>query len=263
MASSPTEVVNIALAEIGAQASISSFTEGSAESNAAGLLYTPKIQALHRAAHWNCARFQATLTLLKAAQGTPENPDGTTLDQPPIPWLYEYSYPADCLKARFIVPIDNANQGGTTVPLTTAPMATLPLVLTMPPPKFVVATDLNSQGQNIRVILTEKRAAQLVYTRDYSAEPGMWDPQFLGAATSFLGTWFVNALTRNQALFRDTAGIAKDIIAQARVSDGNEGIVDQNREASWITARGSGRAWTATGYYVGWDSIGFPSGIAF
>lgn len=259
--SSPVEVVNIALAEIGAQASISSFSEGSNEANVAALFYTPKIQALHRSAHWNCTRFQAALTLLKAAVGTPENPTGDTLDQPPLPWLYEFAYPNDCLKARYIVPI--YSNSGPAIPLTTAPATAFQPLWASPPPPFVVATDLDADGNTVRVILTDKQQAQLVYTKDYTADPNLWDPQFLGAATSFLGTWFVNALTRNQALFRDTAEAAKGIIAMARVADGNEGLTSQNMDASWIRARGGGGMWPASGYYVGWDALGFPGGAMF
>jgi hypothetical protein len=252
----PVDVVNIALQEIGSQASISSFNDGSAEAVAAGILYQPKIDALHRAAHWNCARYQVALTLLKAAAGTTENADGSG-PVPPLPWLYEYAYPADCLKARFILPIWNANNPSG-VPLTTAPPVTLALAWSSPPVPFQVSTDFDADGNVIRVILTDMCQAQLVYTKRI-VNPDLWDPHFLSAATSYLGCWFVNALARNQQLFNDTAGVAKDIIAQARVSDGNEGLTSQNREASWIKARGQGfYAANANSIFSSWDTLAFP-----
>src|SRR5262245_37560507 len=102
----PIDVCNLALLAIGSQSQISSISpsDGSSEADACAVLYQEKIDALHRAAHWNCARFQAPLTLLKAQTGTTANPTGS-LPQPPIPWLYEYAYPVDCLAARFIVPL--------------------------------------------------------------------------------------------------------------------------------------------------------------
>src|SRR5579859_6133342 len=100
---SPVDVCNMALDNIGARYSITSLSPPQPPPNAVMVArhYQPKIDALHRAAHWNFARAQAALTLLKAAKGTPENPDGTKLPIPPIPWQYEYGYPPDCLAARF------------------------------------------------------------------------------------------------------------------------------------------------------------------
>src|SRR4051812_38928967 len=96
--STSVSVCNQALLQIGARSTIASLTEGSVESNACNILFTPTFEMLARSAPWNCLRKQATLTLIAAAQGTPENPDGTTLPLPPSPWLYSYAEPSDCLQ---------------------------------------------------------------------------------------------------------------------------------------------------------------------
>jgi hypothetical protein len=97
-------IINRSALAVGMQSQVSSLNEGSALANAASTLYTPTFEQLARSAPWNCLRKEATLTLLAAAQGTPENPEGTTLPLPPVPWLYQYAYPSDCLQMRFIVP---------------------------------------------------------------------------------------------------------------------------------------------------------------
>src|ERR1700719_4577737 len=102
---SAVDVANMALDNIGARYSITSLDPPQPAPNAVMVArhYQPKIDALHRAAHWNFTRKQAALSLLRAANGTPENPSGTTLPIPPVPWQYEYAYPSDCLLARFLV----------------------------------------------------------------------------------------------------------------------------------------------------------------
>jgi len=97
-------ICNRALLAIGSQSQISSLNEGSTQANACATLYTPTFEALARAAYWNCLRYQESLSLLAAASGTPENPDGTTLPLPPTPWLYSYQLPTTSLQARFIIP---------------------------------------------------------------------------------------------------------------------------------------------------------------
>jgi hypothetical protein len=224
------------------------------------LFYQPKIDDLHRAAHWNFARFQAPLTLLKAALGTPENPTGTTTLIPPLPWRYSYAYPSDCLKARYILPVVPTT--GVQVPFTTADNMVMPGYSDNVSVKFVVATDTDTLGNRVRVILTNLSQATLVYTSRIT-DPNLWDPSFVQAATSYLGAWFVNALARNAALHKDQMTIAMQIINKARASDGNEGPITQDHLPDWIKTRGTRPAFANSGYfYYGWDNISFPGGFS-
>jgi hypothetical protein len=102
----PVDVANLSLDGIGARMSVTSLTPPLPAPNAVVVArqYQLRIDGLSRAAHWNCLRYQAPLTLIKAAKGTPENPNGTTLLIPPTPFQYEYALPPDCLKARYILP---------------------------------------------------------------------------------------------------------------------------------------------------------------
>lgn len=260
---SPVDVCNRALLQIGARATVSQInpSDGSTEGNVCSIFYTPKIQALHRAAHWNFARKQIALTQLKA---TIVNGVVST-NPPPTPWLYEYAYPVDCIKARFIIPYINPLDGQPTVPFTTG-MSSLPIFQDSPAVPFVVGTDLGTTRNTIRVILSNHPLAVLVYTADYSQLPDLWDPHFSNAADAYLGSWLVNALSRNQALWKDQISMVQNIVAEARVSDGNEGPQTVDHLPDWMQVRG---ALGAAGWffdsqcYYGWDSIGFPSGSSF
>ena len=254
---SPVDVVNIALAEIGAQETVQSInpSDGSSTSNTASLLYNPKIDALFRAAHWNCARLQASLTQIRAQVINGQ----VSADPPPRPWLYEYLYPADCLKARYIIPFVETT--GISPPLTTA-FQQSPLILPNYAVPYAIAID-NYQNNQVKVILTNASNPILVYTGRID-NPDLWDPHFLGAATSTLGAWFVNALSRNRGLMQDQISIARDIIMQARISDGNEGVTVVDHIPDWMTTRGfSGDFMNTTLFYQGWDLMGFPGGISF
>lgn len=254
---SPVEVVNIALAEIGIQKSISSFNDNSTEAKVAKLLYQPKIDALFRAARWNCAKKQGNLTLLKAI-----SIDGvTSTDPPPRPWYYEYLYPADCLQLRYLIP-DFLVSGDVNPPLTTAVVLATYQWVGQGASPFSVANDTVNTVPT-RVILTNLQNAIGVYTFRVE-DPTQWDPQFLAAATSFLGAWFVNALGRNRALAVDQANLSQSIIAQARISDGNEGVTAADHTPDWLSVRGiNGGFVTDTRFLNGWDAIAFPSGVMF
>ena len=245
-------VSNRALAQAGTRVQISNFNEGSVEANTCSLLFQPTFEQLGRAAHWGCLRFQAPLTLVKAAQGTPENQNGTTLPIPPQPWLYEYLYPSDCLQVRYLQPTY-------TVPAAQVPI--FPTASSVPPYtyprrqiKYVVGNDtliVNGVPNLTKIILTDLCQAQIVYTQN-NPNPQFWDSQFQAADVAALAAFLIPPLNLNMALLNKQTAIADAIIAQARTADGNESVQSQNREASWITARGCGSE-IDTGYYGGYD----------
>lgn len=258
----PLDIANLALAEVGNRIQIASFTDGSPAANVANLFYTPKTQMLLRTANWDFARAQAPLAVWKAVivNGV------VSANPPPQPWQYSYLRPTDCLKARFIQPTLNIAPAGT--PLTTSPTTVLctPPVPTAIP--FVVATDFDANGNPIGVILTNLPGAQLIYTRDLSQAPALWDSLFLNGASALLASYFINALARNKAQMDDQIAIAKSVIDQARVANGNEAIANVDHVPDWIRVRQMAAvpwAWNQQGpagvsYSGGWDSTGFPDG---
>ena len=263
----PVDVCNLALSQIAARAAVTTIapSDGTKAGDACALLYQPTVDAFARAAHWNCLRFTAQLTLLKAAAGTPENTNGTTLPVPPPGWIYEYALPPDCLKARFIIP--RLTQQAPSPPLTTAGGMFLPAQLGAMAIPFTPAVDLDQNGNEIAVLLTNVGTAlsgppSLVYTRRLT-NIGLWDAQFLMGAKAALAAWLVNPMNAAASMMQMAMAIAKGTLDAARISDGNEGPQTQDHTPDWIAARGGGRARPGGPFIAPWDSFGFPGGASY
>ena len=145
MTAQQAAVVNEALELIAAQTTISDLNDGSSLGNAAGVIYTPLVQMLLRQLDPDFARRTAALVILA---GTPV-----------IPYAYQYTYPADCLRTRQVRP--PASGVGALVD----PFDPLPV-------RWAVAFD----GSN-KLILTNQQNAYLVYTTS-SVTEGFWDAFF-------------------------------------------------------------------------------------
>lgn len=253
--SDQVSIANRALLSIGARAQISTLnpSDGSVEGDAISVLWTPTFEALGRAAHWNVLRKQQTLGLLMAAQGTPENPDGTSYPIPPTPWLYAYSYPSDCLNMRFIVPSLPVNQGGST-PATTINNGAgtwLPSGGQIP---FVVSYSPDINNSPILVILTNQDQAQAVYTVN-QPNPAAWDSMFQAAMVASLAAYLVPALSLSMSLMQMSIANAEKIITQARVADGNEGVTVMDHLPDWMAARAGAQGY-GLGYGYGFSTWG-------
>ncbi len=253
-------ICNRALLSLGSQSQISSLSEGSAQSNACSTLYQPTFEQLARSAPWGCLRKEDTLTLLAAAQGTPENPDGTTLPLPPSPWLYQYAQPNDCLQMRWLVPSLPASSSG--VPIFSVNTGS-PTWIGGPgqiPYQIAYATDSN--GNPLNVILTNQTQAIAVYTVN-QPNPQIWDSLFSQAMVSSLAAYLVPALTLHMPLMKAQMEFAERMISEARVRDANEGTTSQDHVPDFIMARrGASGAFTSNGGqggYNGWQSMIWPS----
>lgn len=258
---SVVSVCNIALLSIGAQAQISSLNDGSTEGDACSTLFNFIYQMLARAAYWNCLQQQATLTLLQAAPGTPENPQGTSLPLPPQPWLYSYLQPSDCLAARYLLPTW-PTQGSS--PISPAMVASPPWIPGQGqiPFKVVYGTDANSNPRN--VILTNQTQAQLVYTVN-QPNPIIWDSSFTAAMVASLAAWLVPALALNLPLMAGQVKKAEELVMEARVRDANEGSNSQDHIPDWMIIRNSGGGYGWNGYpessvYGSWGGLTWPAG---
>jgi hypothetical protein len=266
---SPVDLCNMALDQIGAagqtiQGIAPPVPPDSLAAQVATRNYQTQIDALFRAAHWNSARYQTTLTLLKAAWGTPENPSGA-LPQPPLGWRYEYAQPLNCLKVRFVIPGTQPPYSGSAPIMTNVGVANSPLISTAM--KYTVAIDADAQGNDTKVILTNACKAQCVFTKRIP-NPDLWDGLLQSAAIATLGAWFANPLLRNAELLRERVQVAVGIIAQARVSDGDEGTMSMDHLPDWMLIRGvgGGYGWGYGGdggYFGGWDSITMADGVSY
>lgn len=263
--SSVISLANRALSMIGARAQIASLSETSTEANAVSIWYQPTYEQLARTAAWNCLRQQATLTLLAAAVGTPENVDGTTLPLPPPPWLYQYATPSNSLQIRYLVPsLPNQTPAGTT-PLTTASVtawAFIPGAMQIP---FVVAYSTDSNNSPREVILTNQSQAQAVYTVNQS-NPVIFDSLFEQALVSSLAAFLVPALSLDIALMDRAIKQVESAISIARVRDGDEGTTSQDHIPDWMRARSTGGSlgWAGGGFAPwscgNWASMSWPGG---
>lgn len=254
MAASTVSIANRSLLSIGARAQISDLNEGSTESDAINTLFIPTYEALARAAYWNCFRAQVTLSLLAAAVGTPENPNGTTMPLPPTPWLYSYAYPSNALAMRFLVPSAPATATGVPpTPVSVAAPIYIPGGGKIP---FAVAYGTDTGGNPITVILTNQSQAQAVYTID-QPNPANWDSQFQAAMVASLAAFLVPALSLNMALMQASVKSADEMIMRARVSDGNEGFTSQDHVPDWIRARNAGGGPGSFGAGYGWNGAAY------
>lgn len=287
------EICNRALDILGVQNTIGDLQEGTVEARPMLRNYMPALQELLRAAHWNFARRQFPLTLLQDATGQLSDPDlgigtGTTGMGS---FRFEYAWPIDCMKARYIplnlIPLNTTPP----VPLTTANSLIPNYYNPITPAPFLVSNDVvpnligaitdwnqlpdfdNAQGQGLTsqtVILTNAFQASLVYTGRI-VEPNLWDPVFQQALAAVLASRTAMSIIPDKklavAMQNQAISIAKGVIADARVSNGNEGgpySIDHTPD--WISARGAGSYWAYSGVgtlWGSWDAIGFPDGSVF
>lgn len=220
---SQVDICNLALSNIGARASIASLSEQSAEAKECARRYDACLEAVLQAAFWNFARKQVNGVLLK---------DGTIAGNTvPVPWLYEYEYPADAIQVRYVMPIYSQGatiSGGATVAV--PPMQTRPV-------RFVVSSDLDTTGNDIKCILTNQPNAVIVYTKKIT-NPALYDAQFVECFAGYLGAKICMALTGKRDVMLDQFRWAQQSANEAQASNGNEGLTVIDSTPDWIAARG-------------------------
>src|SRR6516162_1319110 len=139
------DIANRALIDAGMHKKINSLTQDSEEAATINALIFLLRDELNRMAPWNCASKYTNLVYMTAQPGTPENSAaGPPLWLPGIPppqWSYEYQYPPDCLRPRFIIPQYTSLAGGTPI----YPLGTVtgfsPIGWTGPALKYEVSSD--------------------------------------------------------------------------------------------------------------------------
>lgn len=218
---SEVDLCNRALGLVGARALINSLNDPVQAAVQCKLHYTPTRKMLLRAAHWGFARRQLTLAQIGTlAAGTSQ-----------YPWLYEYAYPANCLKMRYLVEPAPGNvllptTGETLVPYTSSRMW-----------RFLIGNDLDSGGNQRRMILSNLYQAVGVFTIDVT-DTNIFDDLFSDALVAGLAANLVIPLSGNvnmRASFIQSAAMA---VVNARVADGNEALPSTAHTPDWIQARG-------------------------
>jgi hypothetical protein len=281
----PADIVNRALDAVGRSDIImGDIEEGTEAAKPALRAYGPCLRQLLRSAHWAFARKQVQMNLL--ADQTGNTPNVGTMAIPP--WTYEYQYPDDCMKARF-VPANNANPANNSPPgnysLPSTPQTTASSIAPangwrLTPARFLIATDFNypatvgnqtgtpwwnsaETGPVQRsVVLTNVKNASLVYTA-LMLYPDEWDSLFSEAMVQFLAARLALPLwaekDRKFGLTMQAQAIAKakDAITQARIADGNEGVPTSDISVDWMRIRNAGAgSWWGNGGVGGWEGPG-------
>lgn len=236
---SDVDIANRAILAVGARGQIAQIREQSNEARYVRAFYQSTLDALLRSAHWNFARKFAYLSQLKsvAAIATAAWDPAT---QPPPPWLYEYAYPSDCLKLRYITPRAG---DGTVLP-----------VFPRQPQRFLEAIDQHIVGGAAKVLLSNQAQAIGCYTVRVD-NPDLWDAQFVVAFENALGARLCIPLSGDKKMADEARKAAAEIVLQARVSDGNEGLTfapDTERPPDWITVRGYNATWQPGSQLLGW-----------
>lgn len=221
-------ICNLALDSIGARSEIASLTEDSQAARKLSLHWAPAVDAILSAAHWNFARKQAALALLK--DGTLSPPDSV-----PQPWLYEYAPPADSLLSRYIMPTFTSSPASLPGPVAALDAST-------PAVRFIVSSDVDTNGSPVNVILTNQPEALLVYTYRVT-NPELFDGQFVVALAAYLGSRVAISLTGDKNMAKMAFDIADRTTREARASNGNEGITVNDVVPDWIRVRGYASDW--------------------
>jgi hypothetical protein len=290
----PAEIANRALDAAGWDGPmIGDLEEGSRQSMPLLRAYGPDLRQLLRTANWAFARKQAPMFLL--ADGTGQTPGVGNIV--PNPWVYEYAWPIDAVKARFVphnqqqqatapqvsgsFPIPQGPPTPSTVSMTGLNVIT-PNNVRLVPARFLVTLDYNypttvgaitdwSQLPDIQtgegagpqqrtVVLTNVQNASLIYTA-LVTYPDEWDVLFQEAFVQLLASRVALPLAKDKkfglTMRAQAIAACKTAITDARVIDGNEGWSTVDHKPDWLSARNAGASWNAN---FGWwsDGGGWP-----
>lgn len=191
-------ICNMALARIGVSSFISNLNEASNEARVLNLFYEQMRDFALRDHHWNFA----TRRVVLANAGTP-----------PTNWAFKYTYPSDCLKARFIV-----HQG-----------------IRTPRNDQRIAFEIGSEGSQ-RVIYTDQPQAELVYTARIT-DPTLFDPIFESALSYLIASEVAMPLTVKESVAKQARDAYERVKSQAAAHSTNEGFEGVEPESSLITER--------------------------
>ena len=173
------DLVNMALDLIGYTRHIADIYEGSAASRVALAYYGQTRDELLVAGEWPFALREVVLAAVA----------GQT---PPSPWQYEYQYPSDCLRMRYIRP----------GPLTGGTRST--------DPQPVLFRPFNDQrpATPIQAILCDLPTPVLIYQGQVT-DPATWTPEFIKAFVAALARKLSFGLFKSTQIIQDRVQLAE------------------------------------------------------
>lgn len=196
---SAESLCNQALDRIAWPQAIGDIYEGSKEARIALRIYGQTRDKLILSGDWPFARQEAPLTLLKTAPVGGYGAAGWTSAYPLLPWIYEYAYPAGCLKLRSV-----------------RPTAVIMPEFDPVPNIFTVAND---PASSTKIILTNLAGAIGSFTASVP-DPTQWSPlaEFTEALISALALRFQEALNPAPEAVKDR--VAEQQISAATANQG-------------------------------------------
>jgi len=196
---SVVKICNMALSHIGANSSIESLSEASAEAQACDIWYDFSRTQTLEANNWNFARKRLTLV--------------THADDPPSGvWAYRYQYPSDCVMIRRL-----QNPSGDVADIT----------------PFEIEMDDSNTG---KTILTDLDEAVAVYTFDQE-DTNVFSPFFVEMLSLALATHIVFTLTGKGDLKNNLTDNFINMSRVAPSLNANEEKSPAPRDAPWIRGR--------------------------
>ena len=173
--STPEDVVNAALRDIGFGRPVADLYEGSPAARIALDIYGQTRDELLREKDWRFARRTIALTLLKSADTLPV---GSWDESRPIPpWRFEYVYPSDAIIIRNLRPNPPQYEGGES--------------FDPYPIRFDVVSDFASTTATTsqKVVLADQEKALANYTVRLT-DLTQWEPSAIGALIKALADKF-------------------------------------------------------------------------
>jgi hypothetical protein len=274
----PVDVCQQAIDASGVDYLLGDVEDGTREAQTLLRAYTQCLPQLLRAAPWDWARRETPLTLLADASGNTPNVGTLVVGNQ---FNYEYAFPTDCAKLRYI-PAHRIFNPGTVPGNIVPPNAASPLMTgigqppygprRVQPARFLISNDMNyppppdlspsweTQGvspQGRVVILTDVKDARAVYTY-LALYPSVWDSLFRAGLVAYIASEIALPLNKDKKLGLTIANnqreIAKEKIMQARAMAANEsGVNTSDLRVDWIDTR---RVGGARGFQNGWAGGG-------
>ncbi len=195
---SEVQICNMALSHVGSKSTIEIVGEDNRPGKVCELWYAPARWATLEAYNWSFARKRLALAEHSVAAPTER-------------WAYRYQYPADCVKMRLIE--NPLGDEADAIPFT------------------VEEADADTSS-----ILTDQEDAVGIYTRDVSTT-SRFTMHFILMFSYRLGLFIESELTgklsRRQSMQREF----NQLKIEAPVTDSEESVPKEDRDASWIRAR--------------------------
>lgn len=189
---------NMALDFAGSDEIIEGFNENSVAASLLTRWYEPARQMALEAYNWGFARIHLRLAL--------------SGDDAPTNWNYRYQYPANCLKARYIV--DYADADNTSIPFDKM---------------------LNEAGDTLTIV-TDQDQAELAYTANVTA-PHLFTAHFGVTLAHLLAHFIAPKLTSDKGIVQEQWDLYNLSLQIASGHEANEAIAKEIRDGELVRAR--------------------------